>query len=200
MKQSKFLWFVVSIMFMVVPAAAQDDYPKAELFGGYSYINLDAGGFSDRGHAHGWGASLSGNFSKHIGVTADFAGQYRNLMIPSFPPVFTGGSVNFSTYEFLFGPRVTARSERVTGFAHALFGAAHGRLSGFSGLPAPVPRGLGRLSDTRFAMGFGGGVDVNAGKSIALRVIQVDYLPVRVDSEWAHNVRIQAGIVFRFGL
>ena len=73
------------------------------------------------------------------------------------------------------------RTKRVTPFVHALFGGAH----------------ADRLN--AFAMGLGGGLDVNASEHFAIRVIQADWLSFRRAGESVDsNVRVSAGIVLRF--
>lgn len=54
-------------------------------------------------------------------------------------------------------------------------------------------------ADTRFAMGFGGGVDITVSKSVAIRAPKFDYIAVRTRPYWTHNFPVQSGIVFRFG-
>ena len=196
---------------------AQEGYARVEVFGGYSYAGLDATGFpgfANREVAHGWAASITGNLHKNFGFTADFAGQYGTAndaliivappgfgCIAVFPPppgCFELVDIDFNTQQFLFGPRFTFRRERVTAFAHALFGVNRTHLSGFVANQNTFPS----VSETDFAMGYGGGVDINAGKNIAIRLFQVDYVPVRtglLGNPWRQNVRVQAGVVFKFG-
>jgi hypothetical protein len=64
------------------------------------------------------------------------------------------------------------------------------------GLPPPLP--LPGIAEARFAMGLGGGADVTVSGRIAIRVVQLDYIPMRTRPYWTHNVRIMSGIVFRF--
>ena len=86
-----------------------------------------------------------------------------------------------SLYTYMVGPTFSLRTERVTPFAHAFFGGAHA-----NGLNA-------------FSMAIGGGLDVNAGEHVAIRVIQADWLSFRRSGESSNgNVRVSAGLVFRF--
>ncbi len=61
---------------MSCPVWAQNDYPRVELFGGFSL----AGGRTVLGVvvAPGWQGTAHLNFTKRFGVNADFAGQYRS--------------------------------------------------------------------------------------------------------------------------
>ena len=84
-------------------------------------------------------------------------------------------------YTYMVGPTLSARTKRVTPFVHALFGGGHA-----DGINA-------------FAMALGGGVDVNAGKHLAIRVIQADWMSFRrAGISINSNVRASTGIVFRF--
>ncbi|HLG15844.1 MAG TPA: outer membrane beta-barrel protein [Blastocatellia bacterium] len=165
----KKLLMVCGILFLAaIPAAAQDTYPSAEVYAGYSYLHLDGGG-----NGHGFDISVSGNFGPRFGAVADFA-YHRG----------TGAFSGASAYSYLFGPRVYARGERATGFFHALLGGA-------------TLSGGGSISG--FALGIGGGVDINAGKNIAVRLGEFDYVPARFAGIWTHNFRYTGGIVFKFG-
>jgi len=155
----------VSMLALAIPVLAQQEYPKAELFGGYQYAHLDPSI-----NANGWNAAVSGNVNRWFGVTADFSGAYKN-----------GGHM----HTYMFGPTFTARTERVSPFVHALFGGANAGGHG--------------LSANAFAMAFGGGVDVSAGRHLALRVVQADWLLFRSEGVTdKKNVRVSTGLVFRF--
>jgi len=87
----------------------------------------------------------------------------------------------------------TATSPELGEYRHVLFGGARG--SGettAAGVSGPI-------SDTGFALALGGGLDVNAGKHVAFRIGQVDYLLTKTFGGSQHNVRYSAGLVFRFG-
>jgi hypothetical protein len=188
-----------------VSAQAQDSYPSVEVFGGFSYLNAD---FPNREGLYGWGVSFAGNLTKNIGVVAEGSGNYGHVRIPSVqigPFNLPGFNIETSVHTFLVGPRFSLRGERWTGFGHVLIGGA--KKSAFTGLV--VSNGDdedddGRLSDPRligdtgFAMAVGGGIDLKASRHVAVRLFQVDYLPVRFNEEWTHNFRFQSGIVFRF--
>ncbi|PYU51789.1 MAG: hypothetical protein DMG48_08330 [Acidobacteria bacterium] len=91
----------------VVPVRAQE-YPKAEVFGGYQYIRLNPGG----ANCQGFGGAVTGNVNNWFGAVGDFG--YCRV-----------SGVNAVNY--LFGPRVTYRSYgSLTPFAHVLFGGQHG--------------------------------------------------------------------------
>jgi opacity protein-like surface antigen len=165
------------IMLLTLPASAQEETPKVEVFGGYSY-----GG----GTAHGWNGSIAGNVNRWFGIVADFGGQYTRIESPVV-------SERIKTHSLLFGPRFSARSKHVTPFAHVLLGAAHNDARA---------RELGfdfHFTDTSFAVALGGGLDVSVGKRVAIRAFQIDYLRTNFFDGAQNKGRISAGVVFRFG-
>jgi hypothetical protein len=194
-----------------LPASGQDEYPRVEIFGGYSYINLDTPEFfDDRPSANGWAASFSLNFNERFGLTGDFGWQVRD-MLASFDTCPPGslcivGDIAFGvaepqTNQILGGPRYTLRGDRFTGFAHILAGLQRTTIPAFSairvldGSTVIAPE----TSKTDFALNFGGGLDWSVNDRWAVRVVQFDYLPVRTGGTgWAQNVRLQSGVVVKF--
>jgi hypothetical protein len=161
---------VITLCFPLVAAA--EDHPTTEIFGGFSILGVDAGDYEA---FYGFQANVAFNFHENIGIVMDFGGQYKNL----------DGS-NFHIYQYLFGPRFSMRADTATVFAHTLFGG--------------VAAGGDNSSEGGFAMGFGGGVDINAGDRIAVRAVQFDWTPNRIDGYWSKSeFRLGFGVVFRFG-
>jgi len=166
---------------LAVPAMGQDEYPKAEIFGGFSYLNADTTPLSDlfgvevgRQNALGFQASVAGNFHKNVGIVADFGAQFKGVE-----------GVTAHTYEYLFGPQFNSRTEKANVFFHGLFGGAS--IAG------------GGISYNGLALGIGGGVDVKISDHLAFRVMQVDYIPSHLGGVWEHSFRLGVGIVFTGG-
>ncbi len=189
---------VVCLLAALAPCSAlAQETPRAEIFGGYSFLNFRSEGEGVNGH--GFTVSVAGNLNKNVGLVGEFGRQSASERInlrdffgdPTLPNVTIEAKASLATY--VFGPRFYARSDRITGFAHALAGGARGRgeasASGVSG----------GLSDTGFALTLGGGIDINAGKYIAIRVGQFDYLLTRVFDGSQHNFKYSAGLVFKLG-
>ncbi|MBX3277514.1 MAG: porin family protein [Acidobacteria bacterium] len=168
-------------------AVAQTDTPKVDVFAGYAFGSLDAD--IDRLTAHGFGISLTGNLNKWLGITGEYSYGRGNL---DFQIGNTRIDTNVNVNLFMAGPRLHARSERVTGFVHALFGGANSSAS------VSAPGVSASTRGTNFAMAFGGGADINLSEKFAVRIIQADYIPVRADGDWFSNGRVMAGVVFRF--
>jgi hypothetical protein len=153
---------------------AQED-SKATVFGGYSFMRLDAEGSGI--NANGWNAALTGNVTKNFGITADFAGHYNSDLLDT--------GVSGHSYSYLFGPQVGTYVGKAHPFAHVLFGA---NTIGGEG-----------LSDTGWAVAFGGGLDVNVAKNVGLRIGQFDYMRSSHFDTGINNYRFSTGIVFNLG-
>jgi opacity protein-like surface antigen len=162
------------------PAMAQGLAPKAEVFGGYSYLRESVAGSGF--NFNGGSGSLAVNPTNWLGIVGDVGGYHLNE---------SGLGVTLIT--FMAGPRISFRTGgRMTPFAQALFGGAHVNAS-FSGSSG---------SDNAFATALGGGLDYNVGTHIAIRLIQAEYLLTKFNdglNNRQNNARISAGIVFRFG-
>ena len=171
----KFILGAIGLFLISLPARAQESYPKAEVFGGFSLSSIAAGTPSTRTQFYGWQASVNGNLHRRVGIVADFGGQYKSP-----------AGIGISNYQFLFGPQISMRQEKVTPFVHALVGANRTSAIG--------------LSATNLALGMGGGLDLNVSDRLALRAVQFDWTPVNAGGTWNNNiVRLGFGIVIKVG-
>ena len=163
----KVLLIALVVMLCGFYAVAQD-YPRAQLFGGFSYLHVDTEGATVPAPASiktwypGWEIAGQFNLTKMLGIKGDFSGNYGTPIsgVPGFPSA--------RTYTFLFGPVISFRGDRVTPFVHALFGGNHASID--STIVSPS------FSETAFAMAFGGGLDVKLTHHFGLRLGQFDYL------------------------
>jgi opacity protein-like surface antigen len=172
------VWAALALAMSVMSFA--QDVPKVEVFGGYQYTRINPGNGLDGANFNGWNAAAQYNWSKHLGVKADFSGAYNSVL-----------GVDLSQHTYLFGPVVSLRSEKATVFAHALFGGAHASADAGN-------TGFFSASDSAFAMAYGGGLDYNFHKHLAVRVGQFDYLYTRFADTNQNNFRYSTGVVFRF--
>jgi hypothetical protein len=190
----KSLVLIVLSSLLALPMMAQDD-PKIEVFGGYQYLhagNID--GFGDSANSNGWNVSATVNFSQHLGVAADFSGNYKTETMQNFPFL-----EHFHAYTYTFGPVASWKaSDKIKLFTHALFGGAHSFPTRCD-LGGDLSQCSGDLSVKGFAMMLGGGVDARIDKHFGFRVLQADwvYLPVQAGGH-AENVRLSTGLLFRF--
>lgn len=203
-------FFLALLLVSAVAAAAgiarAQDTPAIELFGGYSYARLNGAGIappysqitSTGQGLNGFHFAATGNFNSWLGIYGDFAGYYAS-------PTLNGSviglpaqvKVNQSAYPFLFGPQLSFRKIRpATIFAHALIGGMHEYAN------APN-NGFGAETGTKWAYGFGAGLDVKVMHFLAVRVVQADYIrshfPVSSTEDAQNNWRISTGIVLRGG-
>jgi hypothetical protein len=120
----------------------------------------------------------------HWSVVVDLAGE-------------TTGSVNqsatgLSLISYTVGERYSQTIGRTRIFTQALAGGARGFYSYF-------PNAANSSSATGFALLAGGGLDVHVSKSVALRVVQLDYLFTNLPNstnDRQNNIRLGAGILF----
>jgi opacity protein-like surface antigen len=193
-----------------------DEYPKVEVFAGYSASGEASGrGISfgtasinaNYGGNGGFEASLIRNFSKHIGIKGDFSAHFHNFstsgLVTSCTTTTTCTSAtqdfHFTTqvYNFLGGPEFKARNRtRFTPFAYALAGAAYTRATFRT--PGPTLNLSLKRWDTGFAMALGGGLDIRATKRVSFRG-SMDYNPVWINDSIDSRpdlVRFSLGVLF----
>lgn len=174
-------------------ASAQSDAPKAEVFGGYSFLHVSDQGAS--ANFNGGSGSFSYNPSPWLGLVGDFGGYH-----------WSGSGVDANVISYLFGPKFAYRHGSVTPFTQALFGGA--RVSGSAGVcsgarvrPQQIVGGCGSGSENAFAMAIGGGLDWNATPHIGVRLVQAEYVLTKFSdgvNNRQNNARVSAGVVFRW--
>jgi opacity protein-like surface antigen len=205
-------FFLVMGVYLALGVSARaQDFPKAELFGGYSYENSGATlSGTARTNLNGWNASLGVNLNRWFGLVSDFSGHYGSLngpinFLPNLcvPAGCASGTISEHDkyHNFLFGPQFSLRAKKATPFVHALFGGSRLNRSGTQNLifpPATTPTSVNFSgSTTNFAFAGGGGVDYNFTGKLSWRV-QADYLEIGIPNRTLNNVRVSTGIVFHF--
>jgi hypothetical protein len=145
----KLILFCGLFLALPVPAIAQDN-PQVEVYGGFSHVQLNVGGFGFG--FNGASGSISINPSKWWGLVGDFGGYHTS----SF-------GTNSTAITYLGGPKFSYRKmDRITPFAQALFGGMHltQRVGG-------ICNGGSACSISPLAMALGGGLDVNLTPHVA---------------------------------
>lgn len=196
------------------------EFPKAEIFGGYSYLHVDTQGVTGQSLTNecsisfggacpvtfqihpgfnGWNIAPQVNLTNWFGVKAQFAGQYGNIVtiksnssLP-IPPISIPSQ---HIYDFLFGPAISHRSDKYTVYTHGLFG---GQRVGLSSNSVGGVTTFGDTSQTNFAFVLGGGLDVKTSKHFAIRLGQFDYEFVNTSGQHQNDFRYSGGVVFAFG-
>jgi hypothetical protein len=157
--------------------AQTPDYPKWDFTAAFTLNNFETPPPTTRHNLYGFTAAVGGNFRRWAAVEGDITYTTGTIL-----------GVRRSLVTYIVGPRFTKRSStsKVEPFVHALIGGGH--LTGFSG------------STNGWAGKFGGGLDIKAGKHIAIRVIQIDYyryhghLPLTQPKQRLDNAAFTFGI------
>ena len=195
---------VLTMTFCGLPVFGQEQsaFPRAELFGTYSYFNIDGGDLIPRQSLNGWGAGYTANFNRWVGATVQILGGYGRLN-ESFRIQRTGVNVvsaDIAAHGFLGGPELSYRGESYRLFAHALAGPVHYSLKniaiGTGPIGIAVP-GSGE-SETNFAWGAGTGLDMRITPNVSARLIQFDYIVERANPIRRHY-RMAVGFVATIG-
>jgi len=209
-----------SICFLTLAAvtglsAFAADGPKFELTGDYSYLqfNPTINGLQSRAF-NGGGGQAQYNFSKYFGIKADFQGygstQWTLNVTSPIPtskgiiPIGTYKS-NGNMFTYMFGPTLGIHTHHFNLFSEVLFGGSAS--NAYASLYNQTIVGgstSGSGSQHPFTMAFGGGVDLNAGKHVAFRLGELDYVLTRYTNPFTstnnqNNFRYLGGVVFKFG-
>jgi opacity protein-like surface antigen len=153
-----------------------------EVAGAYQYVRINPGGGASGSNCQGGAGSFAAYLNRWAGVVGDFGG----CKITGLPAGVSGTELNY-----LFGPRaVLATKGRLQPFAQVLFGGARA---------SATVSGVGSAANNAFAMTFGGGADVQLTQNVSFRAIQVEYFYTHFGGAGQNNVRLQSGIVWRFG-
>ena len=203
---------VLGIVFVLtLVATAQSDYPKVELAGGYSYVNINPQIITSQNFNGGGGAFVY-NFSSIFGLKADFMGYGGGTGWTQWLQTHgynLAGSASGNAFTYLFGPQLKKHSGKFQPFAEGLFGAFHS--NGYGTVIRCLQSGScnsksGNGNNNGFAMEFGGGLDIPVSKHIQIRPVEVDYLYARFNanhiasySASLNNFKYFGGINFTFG-
>jgi hypothetical protein len=187
MRTSFAVVLLLTLAAIALPANAQNETSKLEVYGGYDYvrfnINANIAGVAPSAsyNANGGGSQLEYNTNNWLGLVGDLDGYY----------VAKGSTALAGAFSYLFGPRFNLRRSKVTPFAQVLFG----------GLTATS--GIGNSGVTSaFAMTAGGGLDCKLSKLISIRPVQAEYYLTKFPdglNNRQNNFRFSSGVVFRFG-
>jgi opacity protein-like surface antigen len=195
----RFAFSLLSAIAFAPHLFAQSETPRYEIFGGYSYSRLATSSVQvgRSTNFHGWNASVTRNINSWFGVVADVSGHYSS---ESFSEgFFLTNSANLLAYRF--GPKF-ARRGRITPFAQALVGGVRFHREGIDFPGQSGQRAEGTTNG--ISITAGGGLDIQATDSLALRVVQAEYSFHNVSDTIGQlvgnmrGVRLSFGLVFRF--
>jgi len=220
------LLVLVGLVVLAGSIAMAQEVPTAEAYVGYTFIRVNTAGQVNSFTPSGGLGAFQVNFSKNFGIVAELGGTYKegaSIAGPDRP-------LEQTQFTYLFGPRIFVnKAGRFNPFFEYLIGGVHNSRSfpvpnsaiplGFT-VPSGVTADVGatttrfRTTQNAFAMAVGGGLDVKLSRLIAVRLIQLDYLPTHFsplnipgvgniygtnDTRWQNNLRYSGGITFRFG-
>ncbi len=213
--------YAVIVLVMVAGVATAQDFPRVEIFGGYDLLKLGGSDINDLTDAwksdhpedasfdsskllkKGFDASFTVNMNEYFGIEANFLYNKDTLIEGSGNAEGEYHSkLDISDFAFMAGPHFAYRkSERVTPFAHALFGVSRINADPSLTVDGESEDFLDDFggSDTGFGMAFGGGLDVNVNDAFAIRLIQADYFLSKHEDFKAHNFNLAFGVVLRLG-
>jgi opacity protein-like surface antigen len=205
---------------------AADEFPKVEVFAGYSLLRADTGldgaedleGFSevlpDIGEVtisnvetskllkKGFAASFTYNATSILGIEAAFrynTGDVMNFDLDFDEGPIAAAALKLSDFSFGVGPKFTFRnSSPVTPFAHVLFGIDKMTMD-IEASAEGESEEVELLKDTGYGITLGGGIDVKVNNNFAIRLIQADYYMTRHDETTQNNIALSFGVVFGFG-
>ena len=207
--------FLTALVLLAVAIASAQDYPRAELFTGFTYTRANSSGDIPAFSANGGGGQFGINANRWLGFVFD-VGAVHNGNIG-------GAHLDTTLTNFLFGPRFTLHRGRVRPYVNILFGGMHGSTStSLSGIPVvgnpiylpggttPYPPNQpvtlrASASQTAFAMTAGGGLDIKISRHVSFRPIGLDYLLTRLqnfrtaEDNNQHSLRYTTGLNFTFG-
>ena len=173
---------VVLSLLACLPVGAQTapaPSPSAtELFLGYSYLRFNGQPLGFAGSTGLNGGEVGANFpllKPWLGLDVDMSGNYGSDL-----------GVTVHSYDLLAGPQAWYGKGKFRAFGRVLVGAAHDSISVLG-------------TSNHFAYGAGGGVEANVHGHIAVRFLQADYIRAHGFGARQNNVRLSAGIVFRWG-
>ncbi len=196
----------------VSPSNSAIEYPKVELFLGYTHFgtgSTDTVPGNRMVGLNGGSASVAFNLNRYLGLVADFGGYDDNQLQLTGTGANEPLVVNSSgtAYTYLFGPRFSFRnSSRFTPFAQVLVGGVHASdvtVSGCTGTACtPLP------AQTALALTAGGGLDIRLTRHFSIRAVQAEYMMTRfADVTYGstgaattqNDLRLSSGLLFGFG-
>jgi opacity protein-like surface antigen len=176
------LFILFGFVLLATSVAQAQETRGMEISGQYQYIRISPGQGAPSANCQGAGGTFAANVNSWLGLVGDVGG----CKVTGLPAGTSSHEINY-----LFGPRFSYRNYgRVTPYAQVLFGGERATAS-VTGFPS--------ASTNAFAASFGGGADFRVTRHLAFRAIQLEYLYTHFNGAKQNNLRLQTGLVYRFG-
>lgn len=170
------------------PAVGQ---PRAELALDYSYLRSNAPpGGCGCFNLNGGSATFAWRFKESLALVGDASATHSGAITP------TGYDLTLSTFTAGLRYRTRIGQSALHPYGQILAGLAHSSGSLVQGTSPALSN-----ASAAFAGKVGGGVDLNASRRFALRLIEADYLVTTFDNgtnNHQNNLRLSAGVVIHF--
>lgn len=175
-------FILFGLVLLAAGSAMAQEGPNYEVSGVYQYVRIYPGQGNPSSGCQGVGGNAAVNVNRWLGIAGDFG----FCSVTGLPSGTSSHAINY-----LFGPRVSFRNYgRVTPYAQFLLGGDHSTVN-VTGFPS--------ASASAFAFTLGGGTDVRLTPHVSFRAIQFEYLYTHFGGVKQNNLRIQTGLVYRFG-
>jgi hypothetical protein len=163
---------VILLFATVVPAMAQDDFPRLQMGFGYANLTLPEITPIESGHHSGFTSQFNFNFTKNVGF--DYYMGYYGL------------GNGFELFTNLFGGKLQLPTEKATPYVIAAIGRGN-----FLYSQGGQSFGLGGGAAAR----LGGGVDYKLSDSFFWRT-EITRLQIHAGDNWVGKANIATGVVF----
>ena len=176
------LFLLFGLAFFAASCTLAQEGPNFEVSGDYQYIRINPGAGAPAQGCQGFGGNAAANVNRWLGIVGDFG----YCGVTGLPAGTSSHNINY-----MFGPRFSFRNYgRLTPYVQFLLGGDRATAS-VTGFPS--------ASTNAFAYSIGGGTDVRLTPHLSLRAIQFEYFATRFNSATQNNLRIETGLVYRFG-
>jgi outer membrane immunogenic protein len=189
------IFVVAALLFAGASAALAQEGLSGDAAATYHWVHTNAGpGQCGCFGLNGGGVSGSWNLVGPWSMVAEVSSEFTSSTGPAGHSLTLTSYMAGARYQL---PRLSRSwahgAHRVQPFAQVLVGAAH------------AGGGVAGIGDASFgfASRVGGGLDIPVGRSISVRVIQMDYYLTRIANavnDHQNNFLVGAGIVFRWSL
>ena len=173
-------WLVTLFLILSSSFLCAQKLPEIDAYGGYALtrFNSPSIGFSNDSNLTGGIISFTvPHLYEELGLTISASGGYGSQL---------------KVYDFLVGPQFSFEKGRLRLFGNILGGKAETKVA----INQPT---RSQITSVGRAMAVGGGLEIKLAHHISLRPVDADYIFSKTFGSSQNNIRISAGVVYRFG-